>query len=733
MRIHSASLLAILCSSAAFSDAFTPLSRTSASVHSLKSAVAESTTLEIAGSSDGGDSNILTAETISHLKWRDLQQELQARSLETTGTTAVLRDRLRESANLLPKRQILSDLAAADECPADLIGIDYVDASDPFTELLNEVNTEANRGHWKTATRRLKKLHRNFGEKNCIPSDVFVATLEACAQDRLHGARAAESARKIMEQMVELEYTIPTEQLNYCVRSALGFGPNGTHEGFGGIDTALAMLAAVGQQEARLGEPLVSVETYARMIEALALEGGPSVMDAMALLRSVVVDKRETPPLSAFAAVAFAESRGDAKNTVEAEGIAIGPENVFNVIALVKAAGYELDTIASTDDGRRILTAGVIAAEKMDNVRLGLRLLKAAGEASGCAPDRGDILIGLSSKSAQRACTVLHKKAINTAVQEGQWQLSVKLLQMMLDRALKPSPLIWKNVVTCCAKNEKSRKAAGVLLDWVKLYEKKEAELPPLSVFNTCVNACEICGEQELTIPVLEAMKRTHNTDGNTITFNIALKRLARNGNHWAPEGIIIGMLQTGIEPTVVSYTTAIAACAAADPKQPKLAYEWMNRMRSRQVNPNVITYNTALAACLNGDFESTKLATIMATEMLADVDRQLVSNEENQDQYTNVIPDYSTKAIARQLMIQLKENWEQGKIDKQEAKATLRVPLLALVEFSKSKAAAEAAEQAAAKAAELAEQEDELDATTQTEVALEYSDAAQAHRTAEV
>jgi len=513
----------------------------------------------------------------------------------------------------------------------------------------------------------------------------------------------------------------------------LGYGPNGTHDGFGGIDTALAMLAAIGQQEAAVGEPLVSVETYARIIEALAREGGSSVNDALTLLRTVVVDKRETPPLSAFAAVAFAESKvtEEVKKNAKDEDVTIGPEMVFNVIAYVKAAGYELDTIASTEDGRRILAAGVIAAQKMDNVRLGLRLLKAASEASGCAPDRGDLLVALSGGAARRACTLLHKKAINTAVEEGQWQLSVKLLQMMMDRSLKPSPLVWRNVVTCCAKNEKSRKATAVLLDWVSLYEQGKAEKPPLSVFNTCVNACEICGEQELTIPVLEAMKKTHETDGNIITFNIALKRLARLGNHWATEGIIIGILQNGIEPTVVSYTTAIAACAAADPKQPKVANEWVQRMRSRRVNPNVITYNTALAACLDGNFESTQLASKIAKEMLEDVDKQLVAEDNNTDQYTNVIPDFSTKAIARQIMKQLKQNWVDGHIDKRVATETLRVPLLQLVDFSKSKAAEEAAKQAAERAKN--DCEDSLETTSQTEVDLEYSDASKAHRTAEV
>ena len=537
--------------------AFTPRARSFAATTSrtaVQASTAEDLALEIASPNDDDNNNekmtpmTLTSEIVSKLKWRELQYELQARDLDTAGTTAVLRDRLRESADLLPtKTPTLAD--GPDECPPDLIDVDFVDASDPFTELLNEVMTESNRGHWKKATRRLRKLSRYFGQTHCIPNDAYVATLKACAQDRLHGARASESARKIMEEMVNLEYQIPADTLNYCIRGCLGYGPQGTHEGFGGVDTALAMLAAVGKQEAAMGEPLVTVETYSRIIEALAREGGSSVNDALTMLRSVVVDKRETPPLSAFAAVAFAEAKGtETLKNARDEDVTIGPEMVFNVIAYVKAAGYELDTIASTEDGRRIISAGVIAAEKMDNVRLGLRLLKAASEASGCAPDRGDVLICLGSRAAQRACTLIHKRAINTAVKEEQWQLAVKLLQMMMERSLKPSPLVWRNVVTCCAKNQKSRKATAVLLDWVKLYEDKKAEKPPLTVFNTCVNACEVCGEQELTIPVLEAMKKTHETDGNIITFNIALKRLARLGNHWAPEGIIIGMLQNGIE-----------------------------------------------------------------------------------------------------------------------------------------------------------------------------------------
>lgn len=255
-----------------------------------------------------------------------------------------------------------------------------------------------------------------------------------------------------------------------------------------------------------------------------------------------------------------------------------------------------------------------------------------------------------------------------------------------------------------------------------------------MSVFNTVVNACEICDEHELTLAVLDAMRKTHNTDGNIITFNIALKRLAKLGNRQGCEGIIIGMLQSEVEPSVVSYTTAVAACAASKPKDYKNAYEWLNRMRSRNVKPNVITYNTALAACLGeggkGSLESTMLGSKIATEMMSDVETMLetgvVANT-----YTSVLPDAYTKSLARQLMKQLRENWRSGDIDIKVAKATVRVPLLKLVDFEKTDTASKAKVQS--EQAKDQRDEDEMEATDRDEVELEYKTTASTHRSAEV
>ena len=222
----------------------------------------------------------------------------------------------------------------------------------------------------------------------------------------------------------------------------------------------------------------------------------------------------------------------------------------------------------------------------------------------------------------------------------------------------------------------------------VQQYEDGKAQRPPIQIFNTVVNACEICGEEELTLNVLEAMKKIHKSDGNIVTSNIALKRLARQGNLLAVEGLIIGMLQAGIEPNVVTYTTAIGACVKAE--NSKMAYEWIKRMRSRNVMPNFHTYNTALAACLDKKFESTVIASNIASEMLVDVERELKEGFKGEADYKSVLPDSYTKVLSRSLMKQLRENWRAGDINIQVAKSTLRVPLLKLVDFDKSETAQE-------------------------------------------
>lgn len=444
------------------------------------------------------DSNVesLSTDLISKLRFREVRRELERRSLDNTGTLTAMKDRLREAA--LDTKSIRTEelegtktsngealdevrmmtrhfsMGASSPLLQHLIsysfyqamakrGISFEDTSDPdfeYKNLVKETMEKAEKVHWKAATRKLRKLTRRFGKQSSagrsIPENVYTAVLEACMVDRLHGARAAESARKIMEIMVDEGYEISSEVANFCIRNCLDDGPDGTHDGFGGIDTVLAMLATLENTASPIA---IQEDSYAKLTTSMAKSG--SLNDSLQLLRDMVVEKSFTPNLQVFAEVAG--SCVTTKDTQDAE-------KVMTVLAYAKAAGYELDNIASTVDGRALLAAGVIAAEQLDNVGLGLRFLTAAAKAQGCAPDRGDALVSTHSPAAQRASTLLHRQAVFKASQDMAWQLAVKLLELMLERGLKPSPAVWRNVVNVCSKAEKSRKATSVLLDWVRFH-----------------------------------------------------------------------------------------------------------------------------------------------------------------------------------------------------------------------------------------------------------------------
>jgi len=629
----------------------------------------------------------MTYAEVNKLAFRALQKECKSLGLSAMGTTAALRGRLVDHFGLAREEKAVAvELPKATAAEIEELcateGITFCDESDPdfdFKSVLSEVIQKSSMGHWKGATRKLKKLTKQFSTPdNPVPRDAYVAVLEACAANRLNGARASEPARRILEDMATFGYEIPADLANVCVVSSLGDGPGGTHDDCGGIDAALAMVAAIESSPG--GADVLTDASYGRLVSALAKDG--AVEEAELVLRSMVVEKSFTPPLSTFADVAKAAAKTDDR-----------VEDTLQVLSYAKAAGYELDSIAAVETGRDLLASGVIAAEKMDNLALGLRLLTAAAKAQGCAPDSGDDLVASSSSAAQRACTLIHKRAIDKACEDSNWKLAVKLLELMPKRSLTPATSVWRRVLSTCCKNEKSRKATAILLDWVTLANEGKAVKPPVSVFNTVVNTCEVCGEEELTVKVLDIMRDTLETEGNIITFNIALKRLAKMGNVLGCEAILIGMLKEGLEPNVVSYTTTIGACAKKGSQNAAAASMWLQRMRTREIQPNYHTYNTALAACLDGKLESTFVGAKIATEMVEDAEKEIACGLKGSANFKSALPDSYTKVLARQLMKQLRENWRSGDIDMALAKSTTRVPLLKLVDFEKKLADARLAE----------------------------------------
>lgn len=294
----------------------------------------------------------------------------------------------------------------------------FIDESDPefeYKDLCREILAKAEQGHWKAATRKLKKLTRRYASSKAIPLEIFEKTLNACMLNRLQGARASEPARKILEQMAEQGYPISEPTGNYCIKNCLGdMGPDSTHQGFGGIDSALAMKMALDMAGTH-----VQVDTNEKLAIALARAG--SAEESLSILKTLLVEK---PNLVVFSEIAVAFTKP--------ENLAQCADQVPTLMAYAKAAGYDLDAIASTPEGISILASGVIAANQLNNVALGLRLLTAARQVDG-----GDKHVSRSSAATNRACTRVHQQAINQAVVDDQWKLAVKLLSLMVERSFE--------------------------------------------------------------------------------------------------------------------------------------------------------------------------------------------------------------------------------------------------------------------------------------------------------
>lgn len=198
----------------------------------------------------------------------------------------------------------------------------------------------------------------------------------------------------------------------------------------------------------------------------------------------------------------------------------------MSVLSLAKASGYELDTIGAAKSGRDLLGCGVIAAEKLDNTPLALRLLTAANKAD-VSPERGDGLTCQTSKKVFNSALKIHSKAISDAEKEGNWKLAVKILELMKVRvatvehlnnsskfssnsarfrshaqlrSLRPNSYTWLRVLRLCLSQKKSRRATAILFDWVteSSNSKNGVERPEIQAFNNVINCCEMCGETEV-------------------------------------------------------------------------------------------------------------------------------------------------------------------------------------------------------------------------------------------
>merc|ERR1711935_1103229 len=147
------------------------------------------------------------------------------------------------------------------------------------------------------------------------------------------------------------------------------------------------------------------------------------------------------------------------------------------------------------------------------------------------------------------------------------------------------------------------------------------------------------------------------------------------------------------------------------------------------------ITYNTAFASCMDGTVEGSKRAAELASLMIADVTNQVDSGIIDPDDYTNVIPNFYTRTLAKSAMEQFEAQVKSGDIDEDDEVRT-RKSLMELVDYLKSDLAELADKQKSfvkdeSQSDNIAVEEETTEESEDLE--LEYSIAISTHRAAMV
>merc|ERR1711935_524777 len=145
------------------------------------------------------------------------------------------------------------------------------------------------------------------------------------------------------------------------------------------------------------------------------------------------------------------------------------------------------------------------------------------------------------------------------------------------------------------------------------------------------------------------------------------------------------------------------------------------------------ITYNTAFASCMDGTVEGSKRAAELASLMIADVTNQVDSGIIDPDDYTNVIPNFYTRTLAKSAMEQFEAQVKSGDIDEDDEVRT-RKSLMELVDYLKSDLAELADKQKSFVKDDLPSSESSGDESTTEDTEddeLDYSVAISTHRAA--
>lgn len=120
--------------------------------------------------------------------------------------------------------------------------------------------------------------------------------------------------------------------------------------------------------------------------------------------------------------------------------------------------------------------------------------------------------------------------------------------------------------------------------------------VPSISAYNAVIACAEKLGKVKSLVPLLQEMESL-DIDSNAVTYNIAMRALARKNDWGKAWDLVDEMVDKGIQPTVHTFTTMISCCESSHNAEQAMIF--LDEMDRLNIEADIVAYNAALKVCL--------------------------------------------------------------------------------------------------------------------------------------
>ena len=216
---------------------------------------------------------------------------------------------------------------------------------------------------------------------------------------------------------------------------------------------------------------------------------------------------------------------------------------------------------------------------------------------------RGESAKALDALAAMQSAgyppsVVAFDAAIRACASQKHWPVALSLLEDLRDSGLCADAQVYNAALVACERGAQWDEARLLLDEMVKL------GVADVFSYNTAIATASRAGKWQEAERLLAVMSEGEGISPDAYSYSATISALDRGGQGARALQLFAKMQAQGVSPTVVTYNTAIRACAstqAEDSAGWPVALSLLDDMRDDGLAPNLYTFNGVIAACATG------------------------------------------------------------------------------------------------------------------------------------